>query len=851
MNLSLREISVERNGIFEGVVNGSGKQRLFAFGLLLVGLFLSFESSAQTTQVYNTSGTFTVPAGVTTITVEAWGGGGGGGNSNNTATNGGAGGGGGAYARKVLTGLIPGTTYTVTVGAGGTGAPANSTANATNGEDSQFAGTGITTIIAGGGRLGDGSGENTNGTNGNNSGGNGGTASGGDVNFSGGNGGNGGSASGGGGGSSAATSAAGDNGDNGDGTNADNAGGNVGGNTTDGPGGSGEGSNDNQAGGDGTVPGGGGGGSNDNVNSAGGAGAAGRIVVSYNECALGNQSDYGANSWIGHVYDGANNFASGSYLGRFTETQNFDESFGGDNVTFPLGTSCNVNTETFSVRFRMTLTISAANCGSYPVTIGGDDGVRLSINGGTTWVMNTLYSDHAYTEATQAIYFAAGTYNLVLEYYENQTNNRVSFRIGTTAGEIGSDQTLCQASINPAAFTSITDAGNCSGTTPTYQWQYSSTSDFSSDVNNIPSATGATYDPTTQPAGTRYYRRRARFGGPATEVFSNIVTIIADSPQGDQTTAGNNIWRGYVYDGSDNFTTNYLGYIEEAQTFNETFCGGDCIEFPNGCRFNTTTFSVRYKMTFTPTSGYYTFTIGGDDGVRLSIDGGATYLLDNWGDHGYTEVSSSAITLLAGTYNLVLEYYEAGGDNRVSFSYASAPLPVTWSFFDGYHNDGNNFIDWRTASEKNNFGFVVERSFNGVQFDSVGFVPGNGTTVLPQSYNFVDASPVNGWNYYRLKQIDYDNAFEYSTIIPVFADSNRKPGVYPNPASSSIYISHGASSPASNTQLLNAQTGQTISLEHDEKQPARYPLDRVLSGTYVFSFIVEGKRYSEKVIVVK
>ncbi|MEJ1238484.1 PA14 domain-containing protein [Chryseolinea sp. T2] len=578
------------------------------------------------------------------------------------------------------------------------------------------------------------------------------------------------------------------------------------------------------------------------------------IGTSTVQCTLGDQDEYGINSWIGHVYDGANNYASASYLGRMTETQNFDESFGGDNVNFPFGTGCQVNTETFTVRFRMTITISAADCGLYPITIGGDDGIRLSIDGGASYVMNTLYSDHAYTEATQAIYFAAGTYNLVLDYYENQTNNRVSFKMGVNGGLVTGDQTLCGATVNPAAFTSVTDAGNCSNgaNSPAYQWQSSPIADFSASVTNLPGATSAAYDPPSQAAaGTVYYRRSATFTAPAVTLYSNTITVIMEAPSGDQTTAGTNTWIGYVYDGAQNFTTNYLGSVTESQTFNETFCGANCIQLTSGCRFQTETFTVRYRMTFNPaTSGNYTFTIGGDDGVRLSVNG--TTVINGWADQGYTQYSSTAAVFNAGTnYNLILEYYENGGDNRVSFSFTSTPLPVTWSFLDGYHTEGNNIVEWKTASEKNNSGFVIERSMNGTAFDSIGFVAGNGTSLTPHSYQFTDASPGLGWNYYRLKQIDYDKAFEYSKIIPVYADSGKKPNIYPNPASSSLYISHTGTHPASEAYLSNATTGQTIPLVRDEKQPARYALDGIQAGTYIVSFTIDGRRYNEKVVVVK
>ncbi|MDH3381691.1 MAG: GEVED domain-containing protein, partial [Flavobacteriaceae bacterium] len=86
--------------------------------VLLPIIFLYFSYSfGQTTQTFTTSGTFTVPAGVTSIAVEAWGAGGGGGStaSNNQA---GSGGGGGAYAKSVFS-VVSGTNYNIIVGSGG------------------------------------------------------------------------------------------------------------------------------------------------------------------------------------------------------------------------------------------------------------------------------------------------------------------------------------------------------------------------------------------------------------------------------------------------------------------------------------------------------------------------------------------------------------------------------------------------------------------------------------------------------------------------------------------------------------------------------------------------------------
>jgi MSHA biogenesis protein MshQ len=88
---------------------------------LFIALLLGVFSAQAATDVFNTSGTYswTAPAGVTSVTVEAWGGGGAGG-GNPTSSDGGGGGGGGGYSKSTIT-VVPGNNYTVTVGAGGTG----------------------------------------------------------------------------------------------------------------------------------------------------------------------------------------------------------------------------------------------------------------------------------------------------------------------------------------------------------------------------------------------------------------------------------------------------------------------------------------------------------------------------------------------------------------------------------------------------------------------------------------------------------------------------------------------------------------------------------------------------------
>jgi len=90
-------------------------------------------------------------------------------------------------------------------------------------------------------------------------------------------------------------------------------------------------------------------------------------------------------------------------------------------------------------------------------------------------------------------------------------------------------------------------------------------------------------------------------------------------------------------------------------------------------------------------------------------------------------------------------------------------------------------INWITASETNNSHFEVERSSDGMEFESIGFVPGNGSTYEEQTYEFADFIPRKSVNYYRLKQVDFNGVFEYSMVISVNILEEASIIIAPNP----------------------------------------------------------------------
>ena len=116
-------------------------------------------------------------------------------------------------------------------------------------------------------------------------------------------------------------------------------------------------------------------------------------------------------------------------------------------------------------------------------------------------------------------------------------------------------------------------------------------------------------------------------------------------------------------------------------------------------------------------------------------------------------------------------------------------FPIELTSFAGRPVSNTIHLSWRTATEQNNDYMAVERSADGAKFEELGRVKGAGNTEEPQEYSFVDENPYRGMNYYRLRQVDFDGAFEYHKTIGVLFDRKSNGlGVqaFPNPAQASL-----------------------------------------------------------------
>jgi hypothetical protein len=128
---------------------------------------------------------------------------------------------------------------------------------------------------------------------------------------------------------------------------------------------------------------------------------------------------------------------------------------------------------------------------------------------------------------------------------------------------------------------------------------------------------------------------------------------------------------------------------------------------------------------------------------------------------------------------------EAAYDFAVSASFFT--LPVDMKNFIVGKAGSQSRLSWTTATETGNKGFEIQRSKDGNNWKAIGFVAGAGTTTAEQLYNYADAAPQKGRNYYRLKQVDIDNRAKFSEVrSATFADQYTL--VYPVPAKDKVMV---------------------------------------------------------------
>jgi|GEM_PF-1537784 len=182
---------------------------------------------------------------------------------------------------------------------------------------------------------------------------------------------------------------------------------------------------------------------------------------------------------------------------------------------------------------------------------------------------------------------------------------------------------------------------------------------------------------------------------------------------------------------------------------------------------------------------------------------------------------------LNGTWGLVNTVNPTNGTVGMVITSTSAPLPVSYLFFDAKISNDYTTLNWSTASETNNNGFEVQRSLDCVNFETVGFVKGVGNSNKINNYSFVYNNNLSA--FYRLNQIDFDGMSELSKVVSVKNNEELILQITPNPFANSIEV-------VTNKNIVSAEiidvTGKTRVLEVINGTNATIDTHNLSNGVY-------------------
>jgi hypothetical protein len=200
-------------------------------------------------------------------------------------------------------------------------------------------------------------------------------------------------------------------------------------------------------------------------------------------------------------------------------------------------------------------------------------------------------------------------------------------------------------------------------------------------------------------------------------------------------------------------------------------------------------------------------------------------------------------------------FYYMGADEVTS-----SPLPVKLLQFTGISLNDDAKLNWATANETNNKGFFVERSLDGKLFETVKFVDGAGNSNRLINYQMIDKNAFAPANvnvlYYRLKQLDFDGKFNYSSIVKIVKTESKisdNVKMYPNPFTNEINVSFvSASNQTATIEILDIQgkliQTNSVNVFAGFNNLAINNLNVLNNGFYFVRLTVNGEKQTFKLV---
>jgi predicted outer membrane repeat protein len=270
------------------------------------------------------------------------------------------------------------------------------------------------------------------------------------------------------------------------------------------------------------------------------------------------------------------------------------------------------------------------------------------------------------------------------------------------------------------------------------------------------------------------------------------------------------------------------------------------IYFEGGCTFTATSTNITDNPLFVNAAGGDYRVLGTSPCVDAGNDTYNTQTYDIRG-LGYTRKldKTSGAT---GTIDMGAFEYKVSDD----------PMPVELTSFTANTNGKSIELKWSTATEKNNYGFEIERKAID-NWSKIGFVEGNGTTNAPEEYSFTEKNISTGKYSYRLKQIDRDGKFTYSNSVEATVAEVKQFALeqnYPNPFNPVTMIDYQLPTNSLVTlKVFDAVGREVTTLVNEMKEAGTYSVQfngsSFSSGVYFYTLRAGSFSAVKKLILMK
>ena len=176
-------------------------------------------------------------------------------------------------------------------------------------------------------------------------------------------------------------------------------------------------------------------------------------------------------------------------------------------------------------------------------------------------------------------------------------------------------------------------------------------------------------------------------------------------------------------------------------------------------------------------------------------------------------------------------------------------IPIKLSSFEVQKINNTVKLSWTTAQEINSKEFIIERSSNGINWTAIATVAASGNSNTKVNYTKTDNSPTKGINFYRIKQVDLDGKFDYSSTKSILFNVAYEVLVTPNPATSIINVYVDKSNNRSVNILLLDASGKVVRNINTDQPHVQINTSSLGRGLYYVKVIDDRNVVTNKVLL--